>query len=48
MKVILIQDVQNLGKMCDSVNVKAGYGRNFLIPNNGPIVFPVDHLFIEK
>ena len=33
MKVILIQDVQNLGKMGDSVNVKAGYGRNFLIPN---------------
>ena len=33
MKVILIQDVNNLGKIGDSVNVKAGYARNFLIPN---------------
>ncbi|MAV64948.1 MAG: 50S ribosomal protein L9 [Candidatus Marinimicrobia bacterium] len=34
MKVILIQDVDNLGKMGDSVNVKDGYARNFLIPRN--------------
>ena len=33
MKVILIQDVENLGKIGDDVNVKAGYARNFLIPN---------------
>ena len=33
MKVILIQDVSNLGKIGDSVNVKNGYARNFLIPN---------------
>ena len=33
MKVILIQDVNNLGKIGDSVNVKNGYARNFLIPN---------------
>ena len=32
MKVILIQDVENLGKIGDNVNVKAGYARNFLIP----------------
>lgn len=32
MKVVLIQDVENLGKIGDSVNVKNGYGRNFLIP----------------
>ena len=32
MKVILIQDVGNLGKIGDSVNVKNGYARNFLIP----------------
>ena len=33
MKVILIQDVESLGKIGDNVNVKAGYARNFLIPN---------------
>ena len=32
MKVILIQDIDNLGKIGDSVNVKNGYARNFLIP----------------
>ena len=33
MKIILIQDVENLGKIGDSVNVKPGYARNFLIPH---------------
>jgi len=32
MKVILKQDVENLGRKGDIVNVKAGYGRNYLIP----------------
>ena len=32
MEVILKQDVQNLGFKDDVVTVKAGYGRNFLIP----------------
>ncbi len=32
MEIILKQDVQNLGFKDDVVNVKAGYGRNFLIP----------------
>ena len=32
MKVILIQDVENLGKVGQSVNVKAGYARNYLVP----------------
>jgi large subunit ribosomal protein L9 len=33
MEVILKQDVQNLGYANDIVNVKAGYARNYLIPN---------------
>ena len=32
MKVILKQDVENLGRRGDVINVSAGYGRNFLIP----------------
>jgi len=30
--VILLQRIKNLGKLGDKVSVKAGYGRNFLIP----------------
>jgi len=32
MKVILKEDVKNLGKMGDIVNVAEGYARNFLLP----------------
>ena len=34
MKVILREDVTDLGKAGETVEVKAGYGRNFLIPRN--------------
>lgn len=32
MEVILLEKVQNLGAMGDKVTVKAGFGRNYLIP----------------
>jgi large subunit ribosomal protein L9 len=32
MEIILLQDVNKLGQKDDLVNVKAGYGRNYLIP----------------
>ena len=34
MQVILKKDVQNLGEAGDMVNVKDGYARNFLLPQN--------------
>ena len=33
MEVILLQKVANLGNIGDKVNVKPGYGRNFLLPS---------------
>lgn len=38
MKVILQKDIPNLGEAGDTVEVKNGYARNFLIPRN--MVFP--------
>ncbi len=38
MEVILLEKIRNLGDLGDSVNVKAGYGRNYLIPQ-GKAVF---------
>jgi large subunit ribosomal protein L9 len=32
MEIILLQKVENLGNIGDKVNVKAGFGRNFLLP----------------
>lgn len=38
MDVILLEKVGKLGNIGDKINVKAGYGRNYLIPN-GKAVF---------
>lgn len=38
MEIILIQDVNKLGQKDDIVNVKDGYGRNFLIPGGFAVV----------
>ena len=34
MQVILLEKIRNLGNLGDTVNVKSGYGRNYLIPQN--------------
>ena len=31
MQVILLEDIRNLGKIGEVVNVRDGYGRNFLL-----------------
>lgn len=32
MEVILLEKIENLGNLGDKVSIKAGYGRNFLLP----------------
>src|SRR5271156_2512784 len=42
MHLVLTEDVVNLGKQGDLVEVKMGYGRNYLLPN-GLATVPTDH-----
>jgi large subunit ribosomal protein L9 len=38
MQVILLDKIGNLGGLGDTVNVKSGYARNFLIPQNKAVM----------
>src|SRR5271156_5024650 len=42
MQLVLAEDVPNLGKQGDLVEVKLGYGRNYLLPN-GLATVPTAH-----
>jgi len=44
MKLILIQDVDNVGNEGDVVDVKPGFGRNFLIPQKLGVTFSKSQL----
>lgn len=46
MEVILLEKVANLGNLGDKVSVRAGYGRNFLLPQNKAV--PATQENIEK
>lgn len=46
MQVILLQRIVNLGKLGDTVDVKPGYGRNYLIPQGKAL--PATTANIEK
>ena len=44
MEVILLEKVENLGNLGDRVNVKPGYGRNFLIPGGKATPATEEHI----
>jgi len=44
MEVILLEKVENLGNLGDKVNVKPGYGRNFLIPGGKATAATADNI----
>ncbi len=44
MEVILLEKNRNLGELGDKVNVKAGYGRNFLIPQGKAVPATADNV----
>ena len=48
MKVILQQDVKNLGKKGDVVEVSEGYGRNFLLPRKAAVLANAENLNVAK
>ena len=44
MEVILLEKVANLGALGDRVTVKAGYGRNYLIPQAKAVAATADNI----
>jgi large subunit ribosomal protein L9 len=44
MKVILKDDIEKLGAAGDIVEVKAGYGRNYLLPRNLAVMASAAHM----
>ena len=50
MQVILLEKVKNLGDLGDTVKVKSGYGRNFLLPQGKalPATDPNRKVFEER
>ncbi len=56
MKIVLLERVENLGTIGDVVNVKNGYARNFLLPNekalratkSNLVRFEAEREFLEK
>ena len=46
MEVVLLEKIQNLGDLGDTVRVKSGFGRNYLIPQKKAV--PATPENIEK
>lgn len=49
MEIILLENIMNLGNIGDKVNVKPGYGRNFLLKTGKALRFSKDNLdYVSK
>ena len=48
MKVILLQDIKNVGKKDEIINANDGYARNFLFPKNLALEATKDNLLKLK
>tara|TARA_E500000178_G_C16902951_1_gene698940 strand:+ start:116 stop:571 length:456 start_codon:yes stop_codon:yes gene_type:complete len=46
MEIILLENIINLGNIGDKVNVKNGYGRNFLLKQGKALRFSKDNLML--
>jgi large subunit ribosomal protein L9 len=46
MQVILLERIDNLGDIGDQVNVKAGFGRNFLLPQKKATIATKENIVI--
>ena len=46
MEVILLENIANLGKLGDTVTVKAGYGRNYLVPQAKAVAATAENLAV--
>jgi len=44
MEIILLEKIANLGQLGEKVNVRAGYGRNFLIPTGKAVPATPDNI----
>ena len=49
MEIILLENIMNLGNIGDKVNVKPGYGRNYLLKTGKALRFSKDNLdYVSK
>lgn len=44
MQVILLEKIRNLGSIGEKVNVKSGYGRNYLLPKQKAVLATAENL----
>lgn len=46
MKVILLEDITNVGKLGDNIAVKAGFARNYLLPQGKAVTATMDNIAV--